>query len=830
MSPSPARIFVSALLLLAVFVGCTAQAPEGLPAPASGVLDLRGWQPSDGTVALDGQWEFYWRRFLDPANPPADGEAAMLISVPGMWNGSTPPGVDKPLSGEGYASYRLRILADRNISAAVYAPTVHTAYRLFLNGRELLSQGEPGKNQASSRPLYRPEVLAFPLQRGENELVLHISNFHHAKGGTWTSLLLGDFERLRSSTDNRRILELSLFGALIAMGLYHLMFFALRPSERYLMYFALFCLLMASRSLTTGEHFLSRIWPSIDWTFYVRLQYLGFYLAVPAWAAFIHRIFPVEMPRWIHLLVSIPVLLLSLATLVLPSQWFTATMGFFQIAVVVLGACLFGVFGIACYRGRDGAVLFMIGWSVFFATAVNDVLYNLEILQTVYLTPFGFFLFIFSQAAYLAVRFARAYRTQERFAVELERRVRERTRELEESRNDLAAARERAEAGSRAKSEFLAVMSHEMRTPLNSILGAADLLNEGAGERLDQEQRDYVRVLMRSGDGLLRLVNDVLDLSKIEAGGLVLDRLVFDPQRLVADTCDVFAPAAKEKDLHLHFHVAEDVPLRLIGDVNRIDQVLTNLTGNAVKFTSGGAVRIEVRLLEQRDDARVVIEFSVSDTGIGIPAAKHGEIFESFTQVDSSTTRRYGGTGLGLAISRQLVRLMGGEIGVESEPDRGSTFRFSVPLESSDATLPGTSLRDQKTAHPQPLPFPEGLNILLADDNEDNLNLITAYLKKANAHLDYARNGAEAVDRAKDKRYDLVLMDIQMPVMDGYTATRHIREWEESQGLAPVPILALTAHARKEDIEKSRAVGCNEHLTKPILKKPLWEAIARNAG
>lgn len=420
----PVRRLRFALIAAAFFVaGCGASVPGDLPVIEAGVLDLGRWQPSDGTIALDGQWEFYWRRFVDPANPPADH--FMLISVPGMWNGTSPPGVDKPLAGEGYASYRLRILAERDITAAIYAPTVHTAYRLFLNGREIMAQGEPGKNAADSRPIYRPDVVGFPLERGENELVLHISNFHHAKGGTWTSLLLGDFETLRSATVKRRILELSLFGALLAMGLYHIMFFALRPSERYLAYFAVFCLLMASRSLTTGEHFLSRIWPSVDWALYVRLQYLGFYLAVPAWSSFVHRIFPDELPRWLHLPVIIPVLTLSLATLVLPPQWFTYTMGPFQILVMGLCAALFGVFGLASYRGRDGALLFLIGWAVFFMTALNDILYNLEVLQTVYLTPFGFFLFVFAQAAYLAVRFARAYRTQERFAVELERRVSE---------------------------------------------------------------------------------------------------------------------------------------------------------------------------------------------------------------------------------------------------------------------------------------------------------------------------------------------------------------------------------------------------------------------
>ena len=524
---------------------------------------------------------------------------------------------------------------------------------------------------------------------------------------------------------------------------------------------------------------------------------------------------------------------------------------------------------------------------------------------------------------------------------------------------ELQKAKGVAEAANRAKSEFLANMSHEIRTPMNAIIGMADLLSETP---LTKEQEEYVRVFRRASDNLLALVNDILDLSKVEAGGLTLEHVEFDLVELIEKTSEMVAKVAHDKGLELACQVMADVPRDLVGDPHRLRQILLNLMGNALKFTMAGEVVLRV---QNDPDARQpgALLFSVSDTGIGVPGDKLGIIFESFTQADSSTTRQYGGTGLGLAISKRLVELMGGRIWATSTVGQGSTFSFTAKFrvqeepkvrtlappaelqgvkalvvddsatnrlvlkgiltawgmqvveapngvdglaelmrahESGDPyrlvlldcrmpemdgfqvaerlraipnlagitvmMLTSDSRTDDKTRSQElgmagylvkpvkraelfeaiatamgrsqvfaPAPALDSapavtkdqraLRILLAEDSQDNRLLVQSYLKHTPHHLDLADNGAIAVAKFKARGFDLVLMDMQMPIVDGYAATRAIKQWEKETGRPPTPIIALTAFALREEIQKSLDAGCTAHLTKPIKKATLLNAI-----
>ncbi len=381
----------------------------------------------------------------------------------------------------------------------------------------------------------------------------------------------------------------------------------------------------------------------------------------------------------------------------------------------------------------------------------------------------------------------------------------------------LVEARDAAVAASQAKTMFLANMSHEIRTPMNAILGFCEILL--AEQPQCPELVEPVRTIQRNAQALVRLLNDILDVSKIEAGKLDLECLRFDLHELVHDVCSLHGLRAEEKEIRLSCELAPDLPRQIVTDPTRLRQVLINLIGNAIKFTDAGTIRVEVAWVPGDTDSGRV-RFAITDTGIGLTQEQLARLFQPFTQADGSFTRRYGGTGLGLSISQSLVRLLGGDLQLTSAPARGTTCRFEIRagLAGSDAG-PGTPPQEHA-------PIPTGLHVLLAEDGRDNQRLLTHYLRQLAADITVVENGGAAIDAVharlqQGRPFDLILMDIQMPQVDGHEATRRIR----AAGHAG-PILALTAHAMSGHREQCLASGCDGFLTKPVGREALLSAIA----
>jgi signal transduction histidine kinase/ActR/RegA family two-component response regulator len=396
---------------------------------------------------------------------------------------------------------------------------------------------------------------------------------------------------------------------------------------------------------------------------------------------------------------------------------------------------------------------------------------------------------------------------------------------LEHMVQELTMARKQAELAARAKSEFLANMSHEIRTPMTAILGFVELLREPG--LTEQERRQALDTVHRNGEHLLTIINDILDISKIEAGRMTIERVECSPRKIVEDVLELMSSRAAEKGLQLQCDHVGPIPERIETDPTRLRQILVNLVGNAVKFTSAGRVHVVMQLSGSPVEGHPRLRIDVIDTGIGMTEEQIRNLFQPFSQADTSTTRKYGGTGLGLTISQRLARMLGGDITVTSESGRGSCFTVTInpgtivmASTKPAVTLPSAAGLDSSLSL-------EGIHVLVVDDAPDNRRLLSYHLKKAGATFEFAENGQQACEKARAARearsYDAILMDMQMPVMDGYDATRALRREGDK-----VPIIALTAHAMSSDREKCLSAGCDDFLTKPIDRMALIRTLRRH--
>jgi signal transduction histidine kinase/HPt (histidine-containing phosphotransfer) domain-containing protein/ActR/RegA family two-component response regulator len=681
---------------------------------------------------------------------------------------------------------------------------IDSAYEVYAGGVRL---GGVGSLPPSPRIDYdRHAVYPIPadLVDPQGRLVIAIrawkdgSTTPHVPAPTEGPFALGPLEQVAARAATDELPELVLAAVFLVAGLYHLQLFRRRTDLREYLWFAL---LSCGVSVYTVNRTQWKYASPFSFEAMKECEHLLLYLFAAGFIQFL----------WPFLSRPVPKVLRAYQLANLAGACVVAWPGLHANLRLLpwweYGAIAFGAFAAvevvrAGWRGHPEGRTIAVGLVALVACYTNDIVLDRGWHVTPRLIPFGFAVFVFSMAVSLANRFSRVHRELDLLRRDLEDRVGERTAALVEA--------------SLAKSQFLANMSHEIRTPMNGVVGMARLLEDTP---LTADQREYVAAITTSGRALLRIVDDILDLSKIEAGRLELETADFEPRLLVADVRRLFAPEAQAKGIRLTAAVDDTVEETLRGDRLRLQQALVNLVGNAVKFTDGGEVEIRVGR-DARADGFDLVRFTVRDTGMGIAPEVLERLFQPFAQADASTTRRFGGTGLGLVITRRLVELMGGSVSVVSEVGRGSRFWFTARLQRAG----GRPQPPDRLAVPA-MPGGLGPRVLVAEDNVVNQTVARRMLERLGYVVDVAATGAEAAAAIRGREYAAVLMDVQMPDMDGYEATRAVRVMEA--GARHTPIIALTASAMREDRERCLAAGMDDYIAKPLAPERLEASLLR---
>ncbi|MBF0119384.1 MAG: response regulator [Desulfobacterales bacterium] len=809
--------FITVLcLLFLIDTGCKSNLSGKLPPKAiNGVLDLRNWDfEKDGIIKLNGEWEFYWKQFLIPENPIIPQKTG-IINVPSSWNGYVVDG--KKLSGDGYATYRLKILLNNHDTPLGFKfLTMSTAYRFYVNSKKITSVGNIGETSASSIPKYFPHIVNYIPEENQLDILVLISNFHHRLGGVWDVIQIGRDGDIREIREKNIAFELFLFGSVFIMGIYHFGLFALRRKDMSTLFFGIVCFLIALRTILVNEIYLTHIFYHVHFEFIIKFDLLSFYFGIPIFIMFIHSIFPQDFSRLVLRLSQLLGIFFSVIVLLTPIKFYHHTLQIYHIITIVSMIYVIYILILVSIRKREGSVIFFIGSLILAITIINDILYSHNLLITSHLSSFGFFVFIFSQAYLLSTRFSMAFSSVEKLSEDLERK------NVQLSKLD------------KLKDEFLSNTSHELRTPLNGIIGITESIMDGAAGSVSDKVKDNLSLVVQSGKRLASLVNDILDFSKLKNNDIQIKKRPVDIHQIIEVVLFLSQPLIRGKSLKLRNEVPHDIPL-VIGDENRLQQILFNLIGNAIKFTDQGTVTVTAQVKDGK------LQINVSDTGIGIPINKFEDIFKSFEQVDGSIEREYGGTGLGLSVTKSLIELHDGKIWLESELGKGTTFSFTLPITDERSELKSDitdRIRSIELAHDNQddrrktnLGPPDGIErrsnqrgikVLAVDDEPVNLQVISNYLVITGVNIEVAYSGQEALEKIDKIHPDLILLDIMMPKMNGYETAKQIRSLYSKEEL---PIIFLTAKNQVNALLDGFSSGGNDYLTKPISKDELTARI-----
>lgn len=770
------------LLVMGVFTS-----PQKLTAQAK--FDFRQHDFTVKTVDLNGTWQFYWQAFVSP--DALQPQEANHVYFPKRWD------AEGAYPAKGYATYAATVYLPKNAPAlGIDLPDVYTSYRLYVNGELFFSNGVPGTTAETTTPHWHPVVLLLPEGIDTLNLVFHVANFHHSKGGPYKAIVLGDFAKLNNSRKRDTSLDLLMSGALFMGGLFFFGLYLFGKYDRAMLFFALYCLAYSYRPVGSRLYVLHDMFPELSWFLTTRLEYFSLFAGIGFFAVYTLNLYPKDVNKRILQPLAGISFALAASTIFIAPYYFTMALNPFLLVMFAVVGYTTYVYVLAVRRKRLGAHFASMSTVLVMVVMLIINLEYFQIVVPVYLFLFlGYVLFLFFQSIVLAFRFA----------------------------NILDEARKAALLGLRAKTEFLSTMSHEIRTPLNAVIGMTHLLLKSK-PREDQEEQ--LGVLLFSARNLLSIVNDILDYNKIEAGKISFEQIPIDFGLICRNIAYGLQLQATEKGVTCKLHIDPALNRKVIGDPTRMTQVISNLLQNAIKFTKEGWVELRVKVVvTYADHVRLLVE--VEDTGIGIPPEKLEVIFDRFTQADSSTSRSFGGTGLGLSIARRILEMQHSQLEVMSEVGNGSVFSFEIDFPLSDEVVvnseEGAMLKAEMEGEEHELIL-GGAQILLVEDHPLNVKVAVAFLRRWGAEVDVALNGEEALQMLDANKHHVVLMDLHMPVLDGYEATKQLRARGET-----LPIIALTASLPKEVEHEAFNSGLNAVVVKPFnpdeLKQVIWRQL-----
>jgi signal transduction histidine kinase/ActR/RegA family two-component response regulator len=754
------------------------------PVARHGLIDLRNENLFGKSLTLNGDWGFYWNSLLPPDRlstpPPA------YVPYPVLWKDLTVNGHAIPTTG--CATYTLTVLLPaRRPRIGLEVPDAYCSYKLFVNGVLQVQDGVPATSREKATPFWATRHVALPPGEPDTlQFVMQIANFWHARGGPYKNILLGDKDVLFLKKNRDVAYDFLMAGCMFMGGLFFLGLFVFSSHDKTILYFSLFCIVFSYRMVGTQHYALHLLFSNLDWFVTIRVEYLSLSLAMAFFCAYTRKLYPDDVIPFVTKALIWLCLAYSLTVLLLPTLLFTRLLiGFLSMMFFCIAYSMY-VFLRAARRRRSGSVFALLstGVMLFIGTIMNLHYFGFisdwrAVLFISYIT------FFWLQSLALSHRFAHTFRQ----------------------------AAWLAQQGLRTKSEFLSTMSHEIRTPLNAVIGMTHLMLRNKPR---SDQKEDLGVLLFSANNLLSIVNNILDYNKIEEGKIGFEHIPMDLAAIARNIVAGLKNVADERGIILRAEIDPRLDHKVIGDPTRTSQVINNLVHNAVKFTKVGSVRLSLTV-ESADEEKITVTVRVEDTGIGIPADKHGVIFDRFTQADSSTSRSYGGTGLGLAITKKILSLQNITLNLQSEPGKGSTFYYTQTF---------TTTNEPAGEGPDQLPAADtkqllrGIHILLVEDNPLNVLVAQTMLENNGAKVDVAVNGAEALEKLDARFHQLILMDLHMPVMDGYEATVLLRKRGET-----LPIIALTASTPKEVESDAFAAGLNDVVVKPFSPDELYRVI-----